>query len=1311
VFIITWDEAHGFSKTTKTADGLYCILIKVKDHRWEPLVQLLPDSTLTRFNEEDLEVIFQKIEKSVSQKEIIGDWDESIIHETMIEFSDEIGTVLVTEERPVDIIDLSREDIETKLFGTLPPETYLKRTVKAYAESIINVLYPTLEKDTHYIPIIDGKIKKSMDDTYLEERFIIRKTKESYQNRQRRLAKAGVPFENNNGLSNWTIDDKDTDALLDDTVPIRCLGKSMNYEGDDISLQGLARPGTPFDTVSLDEYVNTISQMEEGDDIIIRFQAPYYKEDGSLQENELKGRISNLYDMNIQIELPYSLRAYNDTLSTNMLFYKTTERNDVLIFSMNSNPWNRIGGPLHILRGEQPVHKLFELAIPSRIERIYFGVLDERFKFLPAQPTENEQEVLNHSDWFERGVGESAKLDRHNQPVKMIDDDFKELYQWIRKKYNIDPDLHRLYELDLFRTLYKVDQVQLLYLHLYSEQIKAYKEKYPNLNVDELRRSLVRLEKEREQEQNVANVILNVNELDLKQEYENIEALSKDQDKLIVEWEGTYATCTNHYSSKIRSEKPKTDLYYRHHYQWVNIGTLDSERRVSIERHLNAIRTLYIDSAEKLLENRDYFQKQKEIETLHRIIPILEGIRNVPSLEKHLSEAELPKELAPERFIYHIQKAIDPHILEIEEEWIYDIEDILDGYSDWMQTKISDETSDVSTQFLNSILSGLNIQGRIPEDDSRAIIENIPDIMSFIVDGMYRHKEKERSKSKAALDDKKDKARGYKQKLMDLYPDTKKREEFENKTIITIIASFISIIIRVLPELELPGPYNPTSYSIVDLHTMMAALLNATYTDLMKDANLSKMLGDLHKIILSRRPIYQARIDATPVKEMVPTSSTNKKNNRFRPPLRPVQELSRFNDVSVELQSIYGEVSKQKPLKRYGNRITELNSCCLRSIQESESSVVSKEVTSIPAEIQVNTKMTSVFRDRNANESMFLPVSRKKVHHLKWKETSTKIEAPFDIILNTNALLDQDPVFKTKDANEISIELKDLFTELWDITRSLSTPANDLYDKLESYIIKADVSVEQYPSFIRAIDSFSKYDIRRIVGRSWFGNMPLAGANKRSAEFILENIISIPTLIPIHNDESDMSDTIYVYHYRNLKTMYYLLWSLVVDDVKKNIYEDDTNWIAAISSSVRQGVNRFRVEERVQIGEVFLSMWTQYIETINRGMLSYVELRQIADTSREQEKLKNMMLKKNTAVEEHTVIDSLKAMGLIHLVKTETPTVDITDPANSMPHENRADQQLDAAIDVTDIDNINQDINSVIDPDYVGENDDDDQDD
>ena len=244
------------------------------------------------------------------------------------------------------------------------------------------------------------------------------------------------------------------------------------------------------------------------------------------------------------------------------------------------------------------------------------------------------------------------------------------------------------------------------------------------------------------------------------------------------------------------------------------------------------------------------------------------------------------------------------------------------------------------------------------------------------------------------------------------------------------------------------------------------------------------------------------------------------------------------------------------------------------------------------------------------------------------------------------------------DINTLSVQLEELFVEQLDLVSSIRG-VRGLPDAnaLRSHVVDLKVPRASYPRLLQGLEHFLEYDLRRSVGRAWYGKRhALPGAVPAWAELVLSR--TIQNLRPVHVKEADITTTLYAYNYIIVKVMFLLLWSLTVpadsDLVGRLGMVDSSDMVRAI----REDFLKRHQDELQRIGEFFAGLWASYMASITTALTTHDALKQHAEGLREDDKVAKMGIKANMTAEEREIYDGLKAAGLTHLFVVDVDALD-----------------------------------------------------
>jgi hypothetical protein len=627
---------------------------------------------------------------------------------------------------------------------------------------------------------------------------------------------------------------------------------------------------------------------------------------------------------------------------------------------------------------------------------------------------------------------------------------------------------------------------------------------------------------------------------------------------------------------------------------------------------------------------------------------------------------------------------------------------------------------------LDSVCASV-LRTELPDDERRDIIENAPTVLAMIVDVMYKKKVESARPSPAAPPV----VRGYKQRLAALYPSVDKATEFEQKYTVLIAAAFVAMLARILPASVIAVVPGLPSYDMAAINAHFASILQST-EPLLEGMGIVKVLGDLQtQFIVRTNPLYKARLDAAPQKTPPATAdAAAAKPNRFRPPLAPVTDrMARSNKVSSYLQGLYSQFTKVRPNSVNASRKPlPLNSCCIEKVRpgmrysESQTEEVKKQRVAVESGRQLSTLSAPSIKMYVARQARVDYFGSKTLRFAKPRYISLSqtlnvesrddgrlgLESMLTALAADHPFLASDAVFSSGDINTISEKLDELFSEQWDLVSSVRS-AKGLPDlkTVRSYVIDLRVPRASYPRLLQGLDHFLECDLRRAIGRAWYGKrQALPGSVPMWAELILRN--TVQRLRPVHVKETDITNTLYAYNYIIVKLMLLLMWSLTVpagSDLSGRVElaepEDMIN-------SIREMFLTRHQDDVHRIGEFFAGLWSMYIASISTSLTTDDVLKQHAEGLREEDKVRKMGIKANMTAEERDIYDGLKAAGLTHLYKETPMDIDAIDQLEAAAPDARVDidgvnQNEFADVDM-DAANV---VAGYIDTDFSGENGDD----
>ena len=1296
VKVFPWVVGAGFvpgRAASVSSKDIYAFIIKpsATARRWEPLVRIVGTETVGGFGVAD-DIMLAVL--ALAQEDT-RPYEETILHDSDVVFADEpLGDIVQTVQRDIDMSDLSIEELETQMFDLLAAEQDGKRFLKRSARSLAGLVWTAInrrpEAETPIVlaadvatPVVAGA-RRMGGDGFLSDRFSIANTTgESYVNQQLRLNSVQTPFHSESADSTAL---RDMDVLLYGEgvgSRVRALGKvefvdgTPVYGGDDLNLVGVvAASRVPGDgvTVSLEAYEDAVAAMRARHEVEVVFQAPYYDAAGALQEAPLSARVTAANAHNLQLELPHPIRRREDALLSNTLFYQHNQHNDFLIFPVDSDPRIfRVGGPPR----DEPAF-LHRGALP-------FATLEDR-----VWPSLREWIFLNRASLAECGsIAEVAPmLRRMGWDLDGIrSHDMAYLVESIARVSDMRPHLHRsatfgedadAYQKKLapkhaalIKKLYGggsggevlEDGGRRLWSHLHREQVaaflksKAYEDAPKVLR--EVERNLGNHLAAPAHAEDEASLLLHRADMTYTKEYESHEQLAADQGKHVPEWEGTYALCP----LSLEKGKPAVQVVFqRFGREWVQLGPwrANGTLRHPLDATVRLPQWTPVKDANVLMTLRDRMQRLRAIDSLTTIRDALRHREALPRLQEELEEAVRAPfdKLVPTFYAREIQAEIPAEDLDADEgdELVTDF-DMLQSYEvNAVEIAAPKEEQTAAGAAVASICASA-LRSELPADERRDILEIMPTVMGMIVDMMYK---KKAVKPYAA--------RGYKQKLAELYPSADKAAEFEQKYTLLIAAAFVAMLIRILPAVAVaPGL---ASFEMPAINDFIAGILQNT-EPVLEGMAIVKVLGDLQSQFIARtNPVYKARVDSAPPKDPPSKEAGDiAKPNRFRPPLAPVTDrMARSNKVSTYLQGLYSQFSKVRPNSvNAARKPLPLNSCCAEKVRagmrysESQTEEVKKQRIAIAATAAAGQKLVAVdsiklYIPREKRTDLFKSKTLRVAEPVLLKAPPTAAAAaaaaaPREQLLadlaDDHPFLAMDSAFA--DINTLSVQLEELFVEQLDLVSSVRG-VRGLPDAnaLRSHVVDLKVPRASYPRLLQGLEHFLEYDLRRSVGRAWYGKRhALPGAVPAWAELILTR--TIQNMCPVHVKEADITTTLYAYNYIIVKVMFLLMWSLTVpagsDLVGRLGMVDSSDMVRAI----REDFLKRHQDELQRIGEFFAGLWASYMASITTALTTHDALKQHAEGLREEDKVAKMGIKANMTAEEREIYDGLKAAGLTHL--------------------------------------------------------------
>jgi hypothetical protein len=1378
VKVFPWVVGAGFvpGRTVGVSSkDIYAFIIKpsAAARRWEPLVRIVGTETVGGFGVAD-DIMLAVLALAQEDKR---PYEETILHDSDVVFANEpLGDIVQTVQRDMDMSDLSVEELETHMFDLLAADgsRFLKRSARSLAGLVWAAINQRPDAATAIVrapsvltPVVAGR-RRMEGDGFLSDRFNIANTSgESYVNQQLRLNSAQSPFHSESADSTAP---RDMDVLLygeasgiylSETNPnrVRALGKveyvegTPVYGGDDINLVGVVTAAASgsgsgsgrsnssvIKSVSLDAYEDAVATMRARQEVEVVFQAPYHDAEGALQEAPLSARVTAANSQNLQLELPYPVRRREDALLSNTLFYQHNQHNDFLVFPVDSDPQQRVfrvGGPhdaaAFIHRGILPFSTLEDRVWPSLREWIFLN----RAPLAECESIAEVAPMLRRMGWDLAGV-RSHDMAYLAESIARVSDMRPHLHRSAAFGEDADAYQRKLApkHAALIKKLYGSgsggelleDGGRRLWSHLHRDQVaafmksKAYQDAPRVLR--EVERNLSNHLAAPAHAEDEASLVLHRADMTYTKEYESNDQLAADQGKHIPEWEGTYALCP----LSLEKGKPAVQVVFqRFGREWVQLGPwrANGTLRHPLDATVRLPLWTPVQDASALMRLRDRMQRLRAIESLTTIRDALRHREALPRLQEELEEAVRAPfdKLVPTFYAREIHEVIRAEDLDADEgdELVTDF-DMLQSYEVNDAVEIAPPKEDLTAAgaAIASICASA-LRSELPADERRDILEILPTVMGMIVDMMY--------KKKAAGAPKPSAARGYKQKLAELYPSVEKAAEFEQKYTLLIAAAFIAMLIRILPTVVVaPGL---ASFELAAINDFIAGILQNT-EPVLEGMAIVKVIGDLQsQFIMRTNPVYKARIEAAPMKE---ASSANAgdiaKPNRFRPPLAPVTDrMARSNKVSTYLQGLYAQFTKVRPNSvNAARKPLPLNSCCAEKVRagmrysDSQTEEVKKQRATIEGAaaaagrkpVAVESIKFNVPRERR--EDFFKSKTLRVAEPVLLKAAaptptaSAVALAPRTQLLADlaadNAFLAMDGAFA--DINTLSVQLEELFVEQLDLVNSVRG-VRGLPDAnaLRLHVVDLKVPRASYPRLLQGLEHFLEYDLRRSVGRAWYGKRhALPGAVPAWAELVLSR--TIQNLRPVHVKEADITTTLYAYNYIIVKVMFLLMWSLTVpagsDLVGRLGMVDSSDMVRAI----REEFLKRHHDELQRIGEFFAGLWASYMASITTALTTHDVLKQHAEGLREDDKVAKMGIKANMTAEEREIYDGLKAAGLTHLFVVDVDALD----------REAAAEAADARVDIDGVkeaayldEDWNMDAPNVaagyIDMDFAGENGDD----
>lgn len=1335
VNIITWRHDAGFTPfgMDRLSDDKFVFLVNARGKHWEPLVyngtslfDITDDITV-----HVLKYIRESRMASVHETAVEEDlgWKETMILESDVVFSEDLGFVDIQTIRDIEASDLSMEQVETQLFDLVSSQfkqRFLKRTVNGLSRLFYDIVHykETPRLDIHGgVPIILAKYKPIEDEDgeniYRHDRAVIRNTnRESYAEQRLRLNDMQMPILPD-GPVNWTPN-CDTDAEMrqeDEEVEndsslkrrVRILApittmRGYPYGGDKVSVTGIASPfqgpywklNKNIKSYSMDEYEDAIAALASQDKLRITFTAPYYSKDDKLVD-EIDATVVTTTSSNIQLKLEYAVHRRGDELLTNSLFYQRNAHNDFILFPalmIRTGCAPDADSAWSIYRGQHELSELVNMVTPTIPEWLvmnrhklaeYDNPLDIEYSMRMmgwSIDNLNSTHMSLLRDLLRPPSKAKAHLQREILPVQG-----RKLIPIFKANANL---IKRLYGST------RSEPDNRFWLHLFKEHIAEFIKSNANKTYSDRLKEIHRVLPEHENhiKELEETYELKRAEMVYKKEYASLEELCRDQDKFIPEWEGEFA-----FSPVEEDKKIANCLFKRFNGRWILLGkwkdTNGSMSMLPYHASVYPPKWMPVMDTESLTKLRDTMQSLRRVTSLRTMEAVLSKFEGLPILEKAITESE--ENVTTETYIqtfYTEQVRVD---LNTEELRLQEQDDADTGFVEDYEMQqyyelMSEDTADKVT--MNSDLDALckYLGIVIPPDEEKQLVELIPYIMTGIVDTKY----KKFSESSAGA--KLKQVRGYKQQLIAMLGEDK-GTAFDKEYSLYIIASIVSVLLIILP---IQPKITFRSFKLPDVLDAMATILTKEFAFNPAQPHIKIMDDIVNKILFKNRPIYKARFENAPLKKPL-TVDINMKTSRFRPPLVPISDIpTSRSGVSLYLHSLY---SKFVNMKSNSSKDKQVNSCCFDKVH------VGMRYSDVLGDIKIPPSK-GVLQEAEPSIQHYLPrkiaanlfkdqtvrVNKEDVHKIAFPEKRKIEPVTLQMLLRKNPLLVNSEEIDSITFNDISERVKDTFAEQWDLTRELLSRSGE-DTRFEVLPPKSDISKfvidlgenADYYRLLQGIEHFLDYDIRRLAGR-FFWKSKWATTMAKWVELILSfSLNRIAGAV--------MTDILYVYQYVVVRTMFLLMWAFTVPPTADFRARLESSNLSDCSEAIREFVVAASSDEVESMAAFFKSMWIAYYNSIKNALIKPEELKTRAEELRETDKNNKMSRVSNMSTEDAQIYRTLKEAGLTSTfgpmtVIDEDKLEGAEEPAELISERPNVDYDLDTPEGIT----------TYIADDYLGEN-------